>query len=312
MMLGLLCVAAVPAQLFLPPAAMPRHAATGTLRAPAAVADLSRAERDALMQQLQSQLKDAVDRQREKEKEVEKEREEAANHPGTRPHFLAALATGFTAFLAYVVTTMRTRTTGRTEDPGTPPSVRAEGYVLNKGGRAMGSPLRLPEQWSDSDYSALSRAIRRESEDAKNRVRTGPAAAVLSHAPAAYVVIFNMGTEDEGVYTLQSQVDPRKQHLLTFENSGDADRFANLLQGQGLDQLGKPLMWESWRIVEYCEACEYAVTLVPMGTVFTPPQTNEMGEDLMQTPAKQKRDDHALGLHMYKAERENLERLFGL
>ena len=67
MMLGLLCVAAVPAQLFLSPAAMPRHAATGTLRAPAAVADLSRAERDALMQQLQAQLKDAVE---QVEKEV--------------------------------------------------------------------------------------------------------------------------------------------------------------------------------------------------------------------------------------------------
>jgi hypothetical protein len=314
---------------------MPRHAATGTLRAPAAVADLSRVERDALMQQLQAQLKDAVDSQREKEKEAE-QREKEADHPGTLPHFLTALATGFekeadhpgtlphfltafatgcTAFLAYVVTTtwrMRTRTTGRAEDPGTPPSVRAEGYVLNKGGRAMGSPLRMPEQWSDSDYSALSRAIWRESENTKQRVRTGPAAAVLSHAPAAYVVIFNKGTEDEGVYTLQSQVDPRKQHLLTFENSGDADRFANLLQGQGLDQLGKPLMWEAAKIVEYCEACEYAVTLVPVGTVFTPPQTNEMGADSMQMPAKQKRYDHALGLHMYKAERENLERLFGL
>ena len=37
----------------------------------------------------------------------------------------------------------------------------------------------MPEQWSDSDYSASSRAIRRESENTKNRVRTGPAAAVL-------------------------------------------------------------------------------------------------------------------------------------
>merc|ERR1719463_644410 len=267
---------------------------------------------------------------------------------------------------------MRTRTTGRTEDPGTPPSVRAEGYVLNKGGRAMGSPLRMPEQWSDSDYSASSRAIRRGAENTKNRVRTGPAAAaeesplrmsasdpeqsdpeqsdpeqsdpeqlsdsayrdlshaiwresentknrvrngpaetVLSHAQAVYVLIFNQGMENEGVYTLQSP-SQSKPHLLTFENSGDADRFANLLQGQGLDQLGKPLKWESATIVEYCGACEYAVTLVPAGTTYTPPQTNEMGEDLMQTPAKQKRDDHALGLHMYKAERENLERLFGL
>merc|ERR1719482_268375 len=267
------------------------------------------------MQQLQAQLKDAVDKQREKEKEREKEREKEADHPGTLPRFLTGLATGFTAFLAYVVTTtwrMRTRTTGRAEDPGTPPSVRAEGYVLNKGERAMGSPLRMPEQWSDSDYSALSRAIWRESENTKQRVRTGPAAAVLSHAPAVYVVIFNKGTEDEGVYTLQSQVDPRKQHLLTFENSGDADRFANLLQGQGLDQLGKPLMWESAKIVEYCEACQYAVTLVPVGTIFTPPQKNEMdndafralelmrqGVDFMQMPAQQKRYDHALGLHMY-------------
>jgi len=315
-MLGLLCLAAVPAQLFLPPAAMPRHAAPGTLRAPAAVADLSTVKGDALMQQLQAQLKGAVGK-------VGKE----ADGVGTLPHFLTVVTTGFAFLLAYAATPMwmwmRMWTTGRAEDPGTPPSRRA------------GSPLRMsasdPERFpSDSDYSALSRAIWRESENTKQRVRTGPAAAVLSHAPAAYVVIFNKGTEDEGVYTLQSQVDPRKQHLLTFENSGDADRFANLLQGQGLDQLGKPLMWESWRIVEYCEACEYAVTLVPMGTVFTPPQTNEMdheafraqelmrqeaefqGADFMQTAAKQKRDDHALGLHLYKAERENLERLFGL
>ena len=43
-MLGLLCLAAVPAQLFLPPAALPQHAAPGTLRAPGAVADLSTVE----------------------------------------------------------------------------------------------------------------------------------------------------------------------------------------------------------------------------------------------------------------------------
>ena len=67
------------------------------------------------------------------------------------------------------------------------------------------------------------------------------------------------------------------------------------------------------------------VTLVPVGTIFTPPQKNEMdndafralelmrqGVDFMQMPAQQKRDDHALGLHMYKAEREKLERLYGL
>jgi len=308
-MLGLLCVAAVPAQLFLPPAAMPRHAATGTLRAPAAVADLSTVEGDAVMQQLQAQLKDAVGK-------VGKE----ADGVGSLPHFLTVVTTGFAFLLAYAVTAMRMRTTGRAEDPGTPPSLRA------------GSPLRMsasdPERFpSDNDYSALSRAIWRESENTKQRVRTGPAQAVLSHAPAVYVVIFNEGTENEGVYTIQSKSAPPKTHLLTFENSGDADRFANLLQGQGLDQLGKPLMWESWRIVEYCEACEYAVTLVPMGTVFTPPQTNEMdheafraqelmrqeaeslsGADSMRTP----NDDHALGLHLYKAERENLERLFGL
>jgi len=137
-------------------------------------------------------------------------------------------------------------------------------------------------------------------------------------------LIFNQGMENEGVYTLQSP-SQSKPHLLTFENSGDADRFANLLQGQGLDQLGKPLKWESATIVEYCGACEYAVTLVPAGTTYTPPPTNEMMEeafralklmrqeaDSIQMPAKQKRDDYALGLHMYKAERENLERLFGL
>ena len=47
-----------------------------------------------------------------------------------------------------------------------------------------------PEQWSDSDYSALSRAIWRESENTKNRVRTGPAETVLSHAQAVLLHFF--------------------------------------------------------------------------------------------------------------------------
>merc|ERR1719163_966552 len=88
------------------------------------------------MQQMQAQLKNAVDSQREKEKE---EREKEADHPGTLPHFLTALATGFekeadhpgtlphfltafatgcTAFLAYVVTTTwRMRTTRPRRQP---------------------------------------------------------------------------------------------------------------------------------------------------------------------------------------------------
>merc|ERR1719235_1607027 len=61
-----------------------------------------------------------------------------------------------------------------------------------------------PEQLSDSAYRDLSHAIWRESENTKNRVRNGPAETVLSHAQAVYVLIFNQGMENEGVYTLLS------------------------------------------------------------------------------------------------------------
>jgi hypothetical protein len=181
----------------------------------------------------------------------------------------------------------------------------------------------MSEQWSDEDYFELFNAMRSEHQNTRNKVQTGPADAVLNNVRGeVYVVIFNEGTQDEGVYTLQSQDDRRMTHLLTFENTDDANRFASMLQGQGLNALGKASAWDATKTMEYCLSCEYAVTHVPVGTMFSPPESNTVDEEAFR--ARREMMNHgvegaavdqmcgqeACGLDEYLGERENFERLF--
>jgi hypothetical protein len=300
-MLRLLCVAAAAERLFAPsPGLSPLGFQPGTdrLRAPAAVADLSKVEREALMQRLHLQLEGAIER-------FDREAEE----PSVVRHFFSVLASGCVFFMAFIATAMKMRKTEKLYN-----------MPFSHGMRVRAQP-RMAEQWSDNDYMEMWNALRNESENTKNKVQSGPPDAVLGQAKAVYVVIFNEGTENEGVYTLQSSEDPVRTHLLTFEHTEDADRFASLLQGQGLSDLGKALMWDAAKATEYCNCCEYAVTLVPMGTIFTPPRNNSIDEDAFRVRRElmnlaefgetgEQRGDQMLGLHTYQREREVFERLF--
>jgi hypothetical protein len=263
--------------------------------------DISRVEREAIMQQLHQFLGPNT---------LEQPVEEAPS-PSAFGHFFAVLATGLTFVLAHVLTTLRARRTGHTYHPTSQSAVAM---------RAL--QPRMSEEWGDDDYAHLFSAMRHESENTKNRVLSGPPDDVLGCARAVYVVIFNEGTPNEGVYTLQSRDDPARTHLLTFEHTEDADRFASLLQGQGLPELGKPVLWDAENTKEYCNTCEYAVTHVPVGTMFTPPRNNSVDEDafLVREMMRQAqsgeglaagRDIASLGLDMYISEREMLEKLYG-
>jgi hypothetical protein len=50
---------------------------------------------------------------------------------------------------------------------------------------------------------------------------------------SAYVLIFNAGQQDEGVYTLQGRAAQANAYVLAFELNDDAGRFAQLLQAEG-------------------------------------------------------------------------------
>eukprot|EP00966_Prymnesium_polylepis_P330706 7386326-Prymnesium_polylepis.1 len=51
----------------------------------------------------------------------------------------------------------------------------------------------------------------------------------------AHVLIFNPGTHEEGVYTMQGRSErANTTYVLAFEHTDDADRFAQQLHADGL------------------------------------------------------------------------------
>merc|ERR1719420_1212632 len=195
------------------------------------------------------------------------------NGPNAVQHFIAVLAAGCIFFAGYVAKRMKARNTAQ---------------VYNAPTSRVALP-RMSEQWNDDDYDQMWRGMRQPGRDGGNsgpQVKSGPPDAVLSQANHVYVVLFNAGTENEGVYTLQSQDDPARTHLLTFEYPEDADRFATMLGGQGFGMVGKPFQWDAVKTREYCNACEYAVTLVPKNTQFAPPQNNSIDEAAFEARRK--------------------------
>jgi len=189
------------------------------------------------------------------------------------------------------------------------------------------APLRMNSEWSASDEASLRNAIERAS-----TTRLGSPHSVLQGLDSAYVLIFNAGQQDEGVYTLQGRAAQANAYVLAFELNDDAGRFAQLLQAEGFD-LATPLKWEVDTLAKFCSAGSFEVSLVPKGTLITPPAKNEYDKDAferLQTPAAdepydtldvQGRRDLAGGYapsdegksidtSTFASEREKFERLF--
>jgi len=105
----------------------------------------------------------------------------------------------------------------------------------------------------------------------------------MRYRTMAYVVVFNRGTPNEGVYTLETQVGGLKGQLLSFENSIDARRFAQMLRREDFKVVGgessvsleaQPFMWDTRRIEQFCQGGDFEVALVPSGGTVTPPEKN--------------------------------------
>jgi len=97
---------------------------------------------------------------------------------------------------------------------------------------------------------------------------------VMANQREAFVLIFNPGQPDEGVYTLQGPIDGRMAScVLAFAEPDDAERFANLLSAQGFDQ-ATTHQWQVDTLTAFCDGEGFEVSLVPAGVDITPPAQN--------------------------------------
>ena len=91
-----------------------------------------------------------------------------------------------------------------------------------------------------------------------------------------FVLIFNAGTENEGIHTIR--IGDRNK-VLMFESYDDAQRFALMLEAQDFPP---PSIEEidSQEIEEFCSSSGYESELVPdNGSLVIPPEANVKNTD---------------------------------
>ncbi|MBR8829690.1 MAG: hypothetical protein N5P05_001357 [Chroococcopsis gigantea SAG 12.99] len=98
-----------------------------------------------------------------------------------------------------------------------------------------------------------------------------------------YVLIFNPGTDNEGIHTIQMG---EQNKVLMFESVDDATRFALLLEAQDFPTASVESL-TSEEIEEFCQSTGYEWELVKEGMLAIPPQHNleELDWDTEEKPA---------------------------
>ncbi|MEB3283313.1 MAG: DUF3110 domain-containing protein [Lyngbya sp.] len=85
-----------------------------------------------------------------------------------------------------------------------------------------------------------------------------------------YVLLFNAGTENEGIHTIQMG---DRNTVLMFEEEEDATRFAVLLEAQDFPTPSvEPI--EDEEIMEFCRSVNYDWQLIQAGELAVPPESN--------------------------------------
>lgn len=97
-----------------------------------------------------------------------------------------------------------------------------------------------------------------------------------------FVLLFNAGTENEGIHTIQ---EGSGNKILLFESEDDALRFALLLEAQDFPTATVEVM-DAEEIKEFCENTGYDWELVPEGALAIPPESNVEQTDWQQDKQK--------------------------
>lgn len=112
------------------------------------------------------------------------------------------------------------------------------------------------EHWTAKDDMALYQYIAKRASE----FRCGAPDEVMSGAEDAWVLIFNPGKTNEGVYTLQGRALPS---VLAFESMSDADRFSRALAAEQFHQ-PTPMKWRNDQLSQFCSAGQFELSVVPM------------------------------------------------
>lgn len=130
---------------------------------------------------------------------------------------------------------------------------------------------------------------------------------------APWVLIFNKGREDEGMYTLQGRETPEKgsgTFVMAFERQEEASRFSMLLQAQGF---GMPTAtsWASEELSDFCASADFGLGFVPTGALVFPPEDNYFDADAFAQHKLKEEAEDAWGTEGAEV-RAGLDRLFEL
>ncbi|MGG6292945.1 DUF3110 domain-containing protein [Leptolyngbya sp. AN02str] len=118
-----------------------------------------------------------------------------------------------------------------------------------------------------------------------------------------YVLLYNAGTDNEGIYTLRLKQDDEQSTgtyrniILMFESEEDALRYSLMLEAQDFASPAVECL-EQEEVEEFCNEADYDSVLVPEGTLTLPPETNlevtDWQPDMERSPTEVLgRDDEA-------------------
>ena len=85
-----------------------------------------------------------------------------------------------------------------------------------------------------------------------------------------YVLLFNAGTDNEGIHTIQMG---DRNKVLMFEEEDDAIRFGGLLEAQDFPSPCIEAIDDD-EIKEFCRSVDYDWELIPSGALAIPPENN--------------------------------------
>jgi len=85
-----------------------------------------------------------------------------------------------------------------------------------------------------------------------------------------YILLFNAGTENEGIHTIQ--IGDRNS-ILMFQDEDDATRYAGLLEAQDFPE-AKVEEIDSEEVEQFCRQADYDWKIVEPGQLEIPPEKN--------------------------------------
>jgi hypothetical protein len=85
-----------------------------------------------------------------------------------------------------------------------------------------------------------------------------------------YILLFNAGTDNEGIHTIQSGA---RNKVLMFEHEDDATRFALMLEAQDFPTASVESI-DSDEVEEFCRDAGYEWELIEEGRLAMPPEAN--------------------------------------